>query len=75
MADVIDMAQRLQAADNDTAIAAACVPVPRGVPGDCHQCGDESKRLVDGWCALCRDARDKTVKTRGGGFYEFDGDR
>ncbi|MDN4632298.1 conjugal transfer protein TraR [Sphingomonas sp. PsM26] len=74
MADVIDMAQRLQAADNDAAIAAACVPVPRGVSGECNECGDESKRLVAGWCAPCRDARDKVVRTRGTGFYDFGGD-
>lgn len=74
MADVIDMAQRLQAADNDAAIAAACVPVPRGVRGDCANCGEESERLVAGWCAPCRDEHDKIVKTRGAGFYEFGGD-
>ena len=74
MADVIDMAQRLQAADNDAAIAAACVPVPRGVRGDCSNCGDASERLVSGWCVPCRDVRDKAAKTRGVGFYDFSGD-
>lgn len=28
-----------------------------GVPGDCELCGEESKRLVHGACARCRDRR------------------
>ena len=37
------------------AIAAARKPLAPGSPGECQRCGEESKRLVDGNCARCRD--------------------
>lgn len=33
----------------------AAAKIPAGVPGECHECGEQSKRLVDGRCAPCRD--------------------
>jgi hypothetical protein len=29
--------------------------IPRGEPGECDKCGEESPRLVGGHCAPCRD--------------------
>jgi len=29
--------------------------IPAGNPGDCDGCGEWSGRLVDGYCAPCRD--------------------
>lgn len=57
MADEID-----RNADNeqlllDRQIAAARVPVPEGVPGECEECGADMPRLVGGRCGYCRDGR------------------
>lgn len=29
--------------------------IPKGEPGECYKCGEESLRLVEGACARCRD--------------------
>lgn len=31
--------------------------MPKGEPGECRYCGEESPRLVGGACARCRDKR------------------
>lgn len=58
MADVADttgrdleqyeLAQALQ-------IRAAAAAIPKGVPGECNECGLHNDRLVYGKCSPCRD--------------------
>lgn len=38
---------------NEASRAVAAMPV--GEPGECSGCGNESLRLVNGYCAPCRD--------------------
>lgn len=57
MADIADFANDLAQAHVDRSIAAARQPIPVGVPGECENCGEDSKRLVHGRCAPCRDGR------------------
>jgi len=33
----------------------AAAAIPTGYPGECEYCGHDSKRLVGGACAPCRD--------------------
>jgi hypothetical protein len=39
--------------------------MPVGFSGDCESCGFESKRLVGGECAPCRDIKEKRGFRRG----------
>lgn len=36
--------------------------IPPGTPGECSGCGEMSGRLVDGYCAPCRDKYARLVK-------------
>ena len=57
MVDEIDHIQELTLLENEglaRGIAARAV-IPAGEPGECLNCGEESKRLVRGNCARCRD--------------------
>lgn len=56
MADEADIAQDLQETLNQTAIAAARVPLDPGTPGECEYCGEHFTRLIGGACGRCRDA-------------------
>ena len=40
---------------NLKAIRQRAAAIPIGRPGECEYCGHESKRLVGGACAPCRD--------------------
>lgn len=68
MADEIDYAndqeQRGQAY-REAAVRAAAAAIPAGEPGECHECGEESPRLVNGRCAPCRDGRNPCARQRG----------
>ena len=64
MADVVDQAQRHEAAFLARAIRAARLAVPIGAPGICDDCGDESQRLVGGRCAPCREPRPRIPRRR-----------
>lgn len=58
MADEIDKANDVAAADTDRAVAAArayAATIPAGDAGDCDMCGEWSGRLIKGACARCRD--------------------
>jgi len=58
MADEIDLANYRIEIEQDrhvAAIRAAAADIPVGVPGECEECGLESKRLVGDRCAPCRD--------------------
>ena len=55
MADLIDEANDKAEMDRQGLIAAARQPIPIGEPGICRECLEESKRLVGGRCAPCRD--------------------
>lgn len=59
MADAIDDANELAEQHLAHSLRAALVPVPAGEPGECEQCGEDSKRLVVGRCAPCRDGRNR----------------
>ncbi len=58
MSDTVDLAN-----DNQDLVLNADVlqrrhlaaQIPIGEPGECNKCGNESKRLVGGNCAPCRD--------------------
>lgn len=55
MPDDIDRQQEITQLENDAAIRRASRPIPKGEPGVCKECGEESPRLVVGRCAPCRD--------------------
>lgn len=59
MADVIDDANGLVEEHLARSLAAARVPIPAGVPGECEGCGEDMPRLVDGQCGFCRDGRSR----------------
>jgi len=40
----------------------AVASMPAGEPGECDGCGEWSGRLVDGYCAPCRDRYARFVK-------------
>lgn len=64
MADEIDIAndyaQKMEER-NVAAIRAAAANIPAGESGECYECGEESKRLVRGLCAQCRDKLERVV--------------
>lgn len=49
-----DYAQRMEER-NVAAIRKAAADIPLGEPGECIECGLESKRLGNDRCAPCRD--------------------
>jgi len=58
VADEADMAeQRIEEAVSDgiNEASRAVAAMPVGAPGDCDGCGEWTGRLVDGYCAPCRD--------------------
>jgi hypothetical protein len=55
MADDADIACDHMERELPLAIAAARGDIPPGVEGECDLCGEESKRLIGGACAPCRD--------------------
>lgn len=57
MADDIDRANDIAAADLERGIRAARAEVPLGVAGECEECGEDMPRLIDGRCGYCRDGR------------------
>ncbi len=57
MADPVDEANEVAAAQLARSIAAARAPVPAGEPGECDDCGEDMPRLVNGRCGYCRDGR------------------
>lgn len=63
MADHIDMANDLAAAETARHIAAARQPIPVGEAGECDGCGEYFGRLVRDHgglrCGFCRDGRRK----------------
>ncbi len=64
MADIADMAQRIELEHLDRSIRAARVPIPAGVAGICDDCGEDSRRLVGGLCAPCREPRPRIPRRR-----------
>lgn len=55
MANLADDADVLIAEHFERSLRAARVPVPAGVAGECDDCGEDSPRLIGGYCAPCRD--------------------
>ena len=55
MADEADIANDYAERELARAISAARGDIQPGVAGECEQCGEESKRLIGGVCAPCRD--------------------
>jgi hypothetical protein len=58
MADPVDEANSMIAQQEESALAAIyakAAAIPKGYAGDCNNCGETSKRIVDGMCAPCRD--------------------
>lgn len=53
--DDMDRAQEREQLARAAAIAQAARDLPAGEPGECDYCGNESRRLVHGACARCRD--------------------
>ncbi len=48
-----DLIERTMAAT--IARASRLADLPKGETGECDLCGEESRRLIDGVCAPCRD--------------------
>lgn len=60
MPDEIDRQQEMNEVENSAHVQAAlrdAACIPCGEPGICRECGGDSKRLVGGRCAPCRDGR------------------
>lgn len=56
--DLIDQANDRAELDTANLIAAArakAATMEEGTPGDCDLCGEWSGRLINGYCAPCRD--------------------
>lgn len=65
MADEADLASdRIENAITDgigeASRAVAAMPV--GEPGECSGCGEDFKRLVDGYCGHCRDKYERFIR-------------
>jgi RNA polymerase-binding transcription factor DksA len=56
MPDETDRLQELRDFENASIIESARAEIPKGEPGECAECGEESLRLVGGRCAPCRDS-------------------
>mgnify|MGYP001246026120 CR=1 FL=1 len=54
----IEMFQQQQ----ERRIRNAAAGIPKGVAGDCAECGDYNQRLVEGVCSPCRDVLDEIAK-------------
>ena len=60
MADEVDRSEEIERVHREAHIKDvlnAASKIPKGEPGECKYCGEESKRLVRGVCAPCRDRR------------------
>ena len=57
MADDIDGAQATEEIQRKAALSRVVKTIAVGEPGECHECGEHSLRLVGGRCAFCRDGR------------------
>ena len=55
MPDNVDVAVEISDLHLERSIRAARQPVPVGVAGECETCFEDSKRLIGGRCAPCRD--------------------
>lgn len=58
MIDDMDLAAEHVAFENESRVREAAgrsASIPAGAPGVCDECGEESKRLVHGRCAPCRE--------------------
>lgn len=58
MADIVDRAQPWIEEQLEYHLAQArakITTIPVGEPGECDRCGRDLPRLVDGFCARCRD--------------------
>jgi hypothetical protein len=67
MSDEIDLSTERSSQELDfniQAIRDKAAAMPEGCEGECYYCGNESKRLVDGMCAPCRDVRDRLYRSR-----------
>jgi len=55
MADDIDRANEYAELLREQALKAPRPEMAKGKPGECEWCGEESPRIVKGYCARCRD--------------------
>ena len=55
MSDIADDAEYEIEAVIKAARLRASKPMPKGVPGECEMCGEDSPRLVFNVCPPCRD--------------------
>lgn len=58
-----DYVQRVEQSGIAQARKAAAM-IPAGTKGRCAECGEKSARLVNRWCAPCRDHYNKTHSRR-----------
>ena len=54
-ADMSDQRIEESISDGINEASRAVAAMPKGEPGECSGCGNESLRLVNGYCAPCRD--------------------
>ena len=60
--DTVDTASEYEQKERDNQIAAAIASAAKfdpGVEGECDWCGNWSGRLIDGFCAPCRERLSK----------------
>lgn len=55
MADEADIANDYLERMQQQALSKPRPEMPKGEPGECDWCGEDSPRLVNGYCARCRD--------------------
>ena len=55
MPDEIDKSQQYEENFLDSAISSVRADIPKGEPGYCGKCDEESPRLVGGCCVACRE--------------------
>ena len=64
--DEIDYSTAVQQSTEEKAIAAIrakAAEMPEGIEAECTECGEESKRIVNGKCAPCRDREARMYRT------------
>lgn len=62
MPDIIDEANDRAMMQNESLAIEArlrAAAIPKGRAGNCHECGNHSKRIVSGLCAPCRDGNER----------------
>jgi len=55
LADEVDIANDYAERMREAALQSIIRDIPKGAPGECDECGNETARIVNGLCARCRE--------------------